>query len=111
MRASQRAPVELLVSNRAFRTQSKCPQYRSDGGLEVAVDDTGCGVAEERIPNLFERFYRVDPARTGQGTGLGLAIVQSIMLLHSGGARVKSQLGKGTKVSLDFPRNSLYRPR
>lgn len=77
----------------------------SDGGSEVAVADTGHGIAAEHLPHVFERFYRSDPSRTQKtgGFGLGLALVKSIMTLHSGEATVASELGKGTTVTLRFP--------
>lgn len=74
-----------------------------DGAAEIAVQDSGCGIAAEHIPKLFDRFYRVDPARSEEGTGLGLAIVKSIMDLHGGSVAVGSQPGGGTTVRLRFP--------
>jgi len=72
--------------------------------LEVSVADDGCGVAEEHLPRLFDRFYRADDARSnGPGTGLGLALVKSIVELHHGSAHIESQLGHGTTVRLRFP--------
>lgn len=73
-----------------------------DGSMEVVVQDTGCGIAAEHLPKLFDRFYRVDPARSEQGTGLGLAIVKSIMDLHGGSVAIISTLGKGTVIKLSF---------
>jgi two-component system, OmpR family, heavy metal sensor histidine kinase CusS len=54
---------------------------------------------------VFDRFFRVDKSRSqvSGGTGLGLAIVQSIMVLHSGKAEIESQLGRGTRVTLQMP--------
>jgi two-component system, OmpR family, heavy metal sensor histidine kinase CusS len=74
-----------------------------DGSAEVSVQDTGCGIAAEHLPKLFDRFYRVDPARSEEGTGLGLAIVKSIMDLHGGSVVIQSTPGKGTVVTLHFP--------
>lgn len=73
--------------------------------IQLAVRDNGTGIAEEHLPNLFDRFYRVDSARCKQsgGTGLGLAIVKSIMDLHDGSITVHSQLGIGTTITLIFP--------
>ena len=53
-------------------------------GVEVSVQDTGCGIAAAHLPKLFDRFYQVDPARSAAGTGLGLSIVKSILDLHGG---------------------------
>ncbi|WP_031437010.1 heavy metal sensor histidine kinase [Methylobacter tundripaludum] len=73
-----------------------------DGSASVSVQDTGCGIAAENLPKLFDRFYRVDPARSAEGTGLGLAIVKSIMDLHDGSVVINSELNQGTVVTLHF---------
>lgn len=76
---------------------------------EVTVMDTGCGIEPRHLTNLFQRFYRADPARSQdrsgryQGTGLGLAIVKSIVEMHSGTVTLESQPGAGTTVTLKFP--------
>ncbi len=69
--------------------------------VEVAVGDTGPGIPPQDLPRIFERFYRVDSARSRQegGTGLGLAIVKHIVQLHGGAVRVDSLPGKGTTFS------------
>ncbi len=76
-----------------------------EGGAEVVVRDSGGGIPAEHLPSLFNRFYRVDSARSGSrgGTGLGLAIVRSIMKLHGGSASMESVVGAGTVVTLRFP--------
>jgi two-component system heavy metal sensor histidine kinase CusS len=74
-------------------------------GAEIVVTDTGCGIAAEHIPRVFDRFYRVDPSRSSEGTGLGLALVKSIADLHGGSLAVVSQIGRGTSVTLKFPRS------
>jgi len=80
-----------------------------DEFVEVAVSDTGFGIDPEHLPKLFDRFYRVDPARSRKtsGTGLGLAIVRSIMKLHGGSVAIQSEPAKGTIVSLRFPPTGL----
>ncbi|MEI6270492.1 MAG: heavy metal sensor histidine kinase [Methylococcaceae bacterium] len=72
---------------------------------EVSVQDNGCGIATEHLSKLFDRFYRVDPARSEEGTGLGLAIVKSIMDLHNGTVVIESTPNKGTAIKLHFPVN------
>lgn len=69
------------------------------------VMDTGVGIAKDQIPRLFERFYRVDKARSRSkgGTGLGLAIVKHIVLEFNGKISVESQLGKGSKFIVEIP--------
>jgi two-component system heavy metal sensor histidine kinase CusS len=76
-----------------------------DRSTDVRVQDTGCGIAAEHIPKLFDRFYRIDPARSEDGTGLGLAIVKSIMDLHGGSVGINSEVGKGTVIKLHFSAN------
>lgn len=68
----------------------------------VKVIDTGIGIPEGSLPQLFDRFYRVDPARSKQsgGSGLGLAIVQTIVESHQGTIQVESHEGKGTTFSI-----------
>ncbi|MFZ3376047.1 MAG: heavy metal sensor histidine kinase, partial [Chthoniobacterales bacterium] len=70
---------------------------------EISVNDTGCGIAAEHLPRVFDRFYRIDPSRSSYGAGLGLALVRSITDLHGGSARMQSELGRGTTVTLIFP--------
>ena len=74
-----------------------------DGGAEVSVSDTGSGIAPEHVPRVFDRFYRADSSRSSMGTGLGLALVKSIADLHGGTATVRSEIGRGTTVTLSFP--------
>jgi two-component system phosphate regulon sensor histidine kinase PhoR len=79
---------------------------RAGGGfVEIAVADTGIGVAEQDLPRLTERFYCVDKARSRDlgGTGLGLAIVKHIVQAHGGWMRIESQLNHGTTVRLCLP--------
>lgn len=75
-------------------------------GSTVRVVDHGVGIDPVHLPHLFDRFYRVDPARSrdgGQGTGLGLAIVKAIADLHGGSVEIQSERGAGTRVTLRFP--------
>jgi two-component system, OmpR family, phosphate regulon sensor histidine kinase PhoR len=68
-----------------------------------AVEDTGIGIAQAEIPKIFQRFYRVDRARTRGSTGLGLSIVKNIVDLHGAKINVTSQEGIGSTFQLDFP--------
>lgn len=76
-----------------------------NGRLQIQVADQGCGIPQEHLPRIFERFYRVDKARSRAlgGTGLGLAIVKHIMNLHQGNVSVESTVGKGSVFTLDIP--------
>ena len=82
---------------------------RSNEGLvEIKVSDTGSGISEEHLPNLFDRFYRVDDARSAEmgGTGLGLAICKELVQAHSGTISVNSRVGVGTTFSVTLPQTS-----
>jgi two-component system, OmpR family, sensor histidine kinase SenX3 len=80
----------------------------AEGNAEVSVADQGIGIPERDLERIFERFYRVDPARsraTG-GTGLGLAIVKHVMAAHNGRVTVRSVEGAGSTFSLYVPLRS-----
>jgi len=74
--------------------------------LRIIIRDEGHGIAQKHIERLFERFYRVDNARSRKmgGTGLGLSIVKHIVQVHGGQITVKSKLGKGSSFILQMPR-------
>ncbi len=74
-------------------------------GVEFYVQDFGAGIASEHLPRLFERFYRVDKARSREsgGTGLGLAIAKHIMLAHGGSIRAESELNHGSTFLFTLP--------
>jgi two-component system heavy metal sensor histidine kinase CusS len=105
-----RRAVSNLLSNALHYTPhggkiTLAVSQSEDDAVVVSIGDTGCGMAPEHLPKLFDRFYRVDPARSHhpQGTGLGLAIVKSIMDLHAGTVTIHSALTQGTRVTLRFP--------
>jgi two-component system phosphate regulon sensor histidine kinase PhoR len=81
-------------------------EERQPGNVEFYVRDFGPGIPSEHLPRLFERFYRVDKARSREagGTGLGLAIVKHIVLNHGGEAGVTSELGHGSTFWFRLPR-------
>jgi two-component system phosphate regulon sensor histidine kinase PhoR len=82
--------------------QIKVETEETNNFIRIDVSDTGIGIAEEHLPRIFERFYRVDKARSREmgGTGLGLAIVKHIVQANKGKIKVKSQLGKGSAFSV-----------
>jgi heavy metal sensor kinase len=78
---------------------------KDDAWVKISVRDTGIGIAPDHIPNLFDRFYRVDKARSRDagGTGLGLAIAKSVVDAHNGKIQVESELGKGSTFTVWLP--------
>ncbi|SEM97412.1 two-component system histidine kinase PnpS [Lihuaxuella thermophila] len=115
-------PFEIEVDPDRFRQiilnlLSNAMNYTPQGGsitLDVSrephrfrlkVTDTGVGIPPEDLPRIFERFYRVDKARSRDsgGTGLGLAIVKHLVEVHNGEIDVKSKVGTGTTFTLSFP--------
>ncbi|MFM1749145.1 MAG: hypothetical protein RLZZ188_2811, partial [Verrucomicrobiota bacterium] len=75
------------------------------GMVEISVRDDGPGIPPEALSRVFERFYRVDKARSREqgGTGLGLAIVKNVVQAHGGDVRVESAAGRGTEFFLTLP--------
>lgn len=91
--SEERSRVEILAENR-------------NGMIAIHIRDYGSGIAKRNLSRLFERFYRVDKARSRQlgGTGLGLAIVKHIVQAHDGEITVDSKLGAGSTFSIFLPR-------
>jgi signal transduction histidine kinase len=105
--------IALLVRNlidNAIRYSHEGGRVRvevgaSDDDVSIRVRDSGVGIPTRDIPRIFERFYRVDRARSREtgGTGLGLAIVKHVVENHSGRIDVESELGRGTTFLVTFP--------
>jgi two-component system phosphate regulon sensor histidine kinase PhoR len=74
-----------------------------DDSVLVSVSDTGIGIPEDDLPHIFERFYKVDKARSGGGTGLGLAIAKHIVQAHGGDIWAESEDGKGSTFIFSLP--------
>ncbi|MDI6731317.1 MAG: ATP-binding protein [Candidatus Margulisbacteria bacterium] len=85
------------------KIEISCRQEK--GALSIIIADTGIGIPKEHQPRIFERFFRVDKARSRDlgGTGLGLAIVKHVMNLHNGSVTLESEEGKGARFTLVFP--------
>jgi signal transduction histidine kinase len=108
--------VLVLVDNAAKYgpsggTISFASSVRS-GELRISVEDHGPGIPKEELPRIFERFYRLDKARSRQlgGSGLGLPITKTIVEAHGGHIEAVSQLGEGTKITLCLPLASKSQP-
>ena len=78
---------------------------RNNGTVEVAIEDSGIGIAPEHLPRLFDKFYQVDPSNTRVtgGTGLGLYLVKTIVERHGGRVDVASQPGRGSRFAFTLP--------
>ncbi|MDK2928067.1 MAG: hypothetical protein PWR31_1758 [Bacillota bacterium] len=90
------------------RGQVRVRLTAKEGGIVLAVADTGPGIPPEALPHIFERFYRLDKARSraNGGTGLGLAIARWIVTAHGGRIDVQSQVGRGTTFTVWLPPGS-----
>jgi two-component system heavy metal sensor histidine kinase CusS len=103
----QQAVGNVIANAIAYTPAGGCVRVTAlndDEGLRVVVEDTGRGIAPDHVARVFERFYRADAARSGSHAGLGLAVVRSIVERHGGQATLTSELGRGARVQLLFPR-------
>lgn len=99
--------IIILLDNAIKYSNDKIEVFieKNDNQAIIRVKDHGIGIPQEEIKNIFERFYRVDKARSREtgGTGLGLNIAKSIMKLHKGEIKLTSKEGYGTEAQLLFP--------
>ena len=100
--------TNLIDNGIKFSREGGTVTVRHESGTRdrIFVDDNGDGIPAQHLERLFERFYRVDRARSRDlgGTGLGLAIVKHLALLHGGEVTVNSELGKGTIFTIHLPK-------
>ncbi len=82
------------------------------GGVQLTVKDTGTGIPARELPKLFQRFHRVEGARSRsyEGTGIGLALIHELVKLHGGEIRVASEEGKGAEFTVTLPRGREHLP-
>ena len=97
-----------LISNAlksTFEGQIEVTVRHAGKQAEVSVTDTGTGISESDLPNLFQRFKRIEGARrrSHEGSGIGLALVQELVEMHGGSIRVESAVGAGTKFTVTLP--------
>ena len=93
--------VELQLAVKSKRTSPML-----NPALQVKITDTGIGISPSALPHIFDRFYRVDPARSHRsaaGSGLGLAIAKAIVENHHGQIHIDSQLSEGTAITVSLP--------
>ena len=85
----------------------------SDGSVELTVRDTGTGIPENEVPRVFERFHRVEGARsrTHEGSGIGLALTTELVRLHGGSLTVRSRVGEGSTFTVRIPTGSEHLPQ
>ncbi|MDQ6771025.1 MAG: ATP-binding protein [Gemmatimonadota bacterium] len=96
--------VHNAISHTPANGEVSLSVIRTGEAVVIRTTDTGAGIPSASLPHVFERYFRVSGSEADrEGAGLGLAIVRGIMTLHGGKATIKSALGQGTTVSLEFP--------
>jgi len=102
-----RAVIDNSVKYSKEGTTIQINSQQAPEGFEIKISDQGIGIADEDIVHIFDRFYRVDKARTRDigGSGLGLSIVKWITDMHNGRVEAESEFGKGTTIKIIIPQN------
>lgn len=102
----EQATVNLLDNAIKFTPEGgsiRVSARLGDGAVHVEVEDTGSGISAEKLPRIFERFYKGDRARGDRGTGLGLAVVKHTAEAHGGTVSARSSEGHGSTFTLTLP--------
>lgn len=107
---------QMMVAQAAINLVENAVRYGREGGrieicteeterdVRLSVTDDGPGIPAEALPHLFERFWQAESSHGGAGAGLGLPLVERIMALHGGRVEVESEVGKGSRFTLIFPK-------
>jgi PAS domain S-box-containing protein len=95
--------IKYTPAGGSIRVETFVGQSNGSSIVGLQVTDTGIGIPPEHLPQIFDRFHRVDPSHTTPGTGLGLSIVQEIISAHHGEIHVESQPGRGSQFRVSLP--------
>ena len=109
----EQATVNLLDNAIKFTPEGGSVRVSArlvDGGVQVEVEDTGSGISGEKLPRIFERFYKVDRSRGDRGTGLGLAVVKHTVEAHGGTISARSREGHGSTFTFTLPVSEASQP-
>ena len=103
-------PAPASAAAPAERSAEPLDGRRNQKIEHITVEDTGPGIAPEHLPRIFERFYRVDPARSRDqgGAGLGLAIVKHLVESMNGSVSAESEPGKGSRFVVTLPASAAH---
>ncbi|MDX1357342.1 MAG: ATP-binding protein [Clostridia bacterium] len=110
----QRVLINLLINSIKYTDPGgkiSITSLKEGSNIQIKIADNGMGIPEKDLPRIFDRFYRVDKARSRKmgGTGLGLAIAREIVVAHGGDIHISSVAEKGTEVIIEIPMNSYWR--
>ena len=105
-----------LLSNAlkfTFEGEIRVLLRRAGTTVQLSVEDTGTGIAEDQLPHIFERFHRIvnSRSRTHEGTGIGLSLIQELVKLHGGSLSVGSEYGRGSTFRVMIPFGSTHLPQ